>query len=85
MGATDNELLETQYYECCVVDLYNYHRLHGALAGQTPYERLLAKARAGASPGVLRLTNCAVARRPPSDLQKESRGCDVLINCEAAR
>jgi len=66
-------------------DYYNYHRLHGALAGQTPYERLLAKARAGASPGVLRLTNCAVARRPPSDLQKESRGCDVLINCEAAR
>jgi len=31
-------------------DYYNYHRPHGALAGQTPYERLLAKARAGASP-----------------------------------
>ena len=24
-------------------DYYNYHRPHGALAGQTPYERLLAK------------------------------------------
>jgi transposase InsO family protein len=31
-------------------DYYKYHRPHGALAGQTPYERLLAKARAGASP-----------------------------------
>ena len=31
-------------------DYYNYHRPHGALAGQTPYERLVAKARAGASP-----------------------------------
>jgi transposase InsO family protein len=27
-------------------DYYNYHRPHGALDGQTPYERLLAKARA---------------------------------------
>ena len=27
-------------------DYYNYHRPHGALAGQTPYERLLAKTRA---------------------------------------
>jgi transposase InsO family protein len=32
-------------------DYYNYHRPHGALAGQTPYERLLAKTRAGVSPG----------------------------------
>lgn len=31
-------------------DYYNYHRPHGALAGQTPYERLVAKARAGTSP-----------------------------------
>jgi len=31
-------------------DYYNYHRPHGALDGQTPYERLLAKARAGVSP-----------------------------------
>ena len=29
---------------------YNYHRPHGALDGQTPYERLLAKTRAGALP-----------------------------------
>jgi transposase InsO family protein len=31
-------------------DYYNYHRPHGALAGQTPYERLVAKLRAGVSP-----------------------------------
>jgi transposase InsO family protein len=31
-------------------DYYNYHRPHGALDGQTPYERLLAKTRTGASP-----------------------------------
>jgi transposase InsO family protein len=30
-------------------DYYNYHRPHGALDGQTPYERLLAKTKAGAS------------------------------------
>ena len=29
---------------------YNYHRPHGALDGQTPYERLVAKTRAGVSP-----------------------------------
>jgi transposase InsO family protein len=28
-------------------DYYNYHRPHGALDGQTPYERLLVKTRAG--------------------------------------
>jgi transposase InsO family protein len=32
-------------------DYYNYHRLHGALDGQTPYERLLAKTSASLSPG----------------------------------
>jgi transposase InsO family protein len=32
-------------------DYYNYHRPHGALDGQTPYERLLAKTRAEVSPG----------------------------------
>jgi len=32
-------------------DYYNYHRPHGALDGQTPYERLVAKTRAGVSPG----------------------------------
>jgi transposase InsO family protein len=31
-------------------DYYNDHRPHGALSGQTPYERLLAKTRAEASP-----------------------------------
>jgi transposase InsO family protein len=31
-------------------DYYNYHRPHGALDGQTPYERLVAKMRAGMSP-----------------------------------
>jgi transposase InsO family protein len=31
-------------------DYYNYHRPHGALDGQTPYERLLAKTRAEVSP-----------------------------------
>jgi transposase InsO family protein len=31
-------------------DYYNYHRPHGALDGQTPYERLVAKTRAGSSP-----------------------------------
>jgi|ERR1700733_6612083 len=29
---------------------YNYHRPHGALDGQTPYERLLAKTTASVSP-----------------------------------
>jgi len=32
-------------------DYYNYHRPHGALGGETPYERLLAKTRAEVSPG----------------------------------
>ncbi len=32
-------------------DYYNYHRPHGALAGQTPYERLLEKTRAEVLPG----------------------------------
>jgi transposase InsO family protein len=31
-------------------DYYNYHRAHGALGGQTPYERLIAKTRARVSP-----------------------------------
>ena len=29
---------------------YNYHRPHGALDDQTPYERLIAKMRPGTSP-----------------------------------
>lgn len=32
-------------------DYYNYHRPHGALQGQTPFERLMAKSRADLSPG----------------------------------
>ena len=36
MDATDNELVETQYYGCCVVDLYNGHRAHAGLDGRTP-------------------------------------------------
>jgi transposase InsO family protein len=31
-------------------DYYNYHRPHGALDGQTPYERLVAKTRAEVLP-----------------------------------
>jgi len=31
-------------------DYYNYHRPHGALDGQTPYERLLSKTKAGMAP-----------------------------------
>ena len=31
-------------------DYYNYHRPHGALDGQTPYERLITKTRAGVLP-----------------------------------
>ena len=31
-------------------DYYNYHRPHGALDGQTPYERLVEKTRAGVLP-----------------------------------
>ena len=38
MDATDNELVEIQYYGCCVVDLYNYERTHRGyrLNGRTP-------------------------------------------------
>jgi transposase InsO family protein len=32
-------------------DYYNYHRPHGALQGQTPYERLIDKTRADVSQG----------------------------------
>ncbi len=32
-------------------DYYNYHRPHGALQGQTPFERLMEKTRAGVSQG----------------------------------
>jgi hypothetical protein len=32
-------------------DYYNYHRPHGALEGQTPFERLIEKTRADVSQG----------------------------------
>jgi transposase InsO family protein len=48
-GVTDDiHLFNTKLREW--EDYYNYHRPHGALDGQTPYERLLAKTRAGVSP-----------------------------------
>jgi transposase InsO family protein len=50
-------------------DYYNYHRPHGALAGQTPYERLLAKARAGASPASSELTSNPEPRTLNSELE----------------
>ena len=31
MDATGNELVETQYYGCCVVDLYHLERNHQGL------------------------------------------------------
>ncbi|GAH07321.1 unnamed protein product, partial [marine sediment metagenome] len=34
-------------------DYYNYHRPHGALQGQTPFERLIEKSRADVSQGSL--------------------------------
>jgi len=39
MDATDNELLEAQYYGCCVVDLYMRSRTHLALGKDTPCPR----------------------------------------------
>jgi transposase InsO family protein len=48
-GITDNiQLVNEKLREW--EDYYNYHRPHGALGGQTPYERLLAKAGASVSP-----------------------------------
>jgi len=50
-GITDDiQLFNTQLREW--EDYYNYHRPHGALDGQTPYERLVAKTRAGVLPKV---------------------------------
>jgi hypothetical protein len=41
MDATDNELVEIQYYGCCVVDLYNTRRRHSTIGQISPaaYER----------------------------------------------
>jgi putative transposase len=38
MDATDNGLVEAQYYGCCVVDLYNRERPHQALDMKVPAE-----------------------------------------------
>ena len=43
-------------------DYYNYHRPHGALGGQTPYERLLAKTRAEVHQGLRTLHRCLGTR-----------------------
>ena len=58
MDATDNELLEAQYYGCCVVDLYLRSRTHLALGKDTPVPRLVSPVSAGrivATPEVGRL------------------------------
>jgi hypothetical protein len=39
MDATDNELVEAQYYGCCVVDLYEPSRTHLSLDKDTPIPR----------------------------------------------
>ena len=39
MDATDNELGEAQYYECCVVELYNSGRPHRSLGLVPPNGR----------------------------------------------
>ena len=36
MDATDNELGEAQYYECCVVELCNRERPHASLGPGIP-------------------------------------------------
>ena len=36
MDATDNELGEPQYYECCVVELYNQRRRHSTIGYVSP-------------------------------------------------
>jgi transposase InsO family protein len=43
LGAFNDKLKEWE-------DYYNYHRPHGGLAGQTPYERLLQKTQPRAQP-----------------------------------
>jgi hypothetical protein len=47
MDATDNELLEAQYYGCCVVDLYMRSRTHLALDKDTPWPRPVTPPSAG--------------------------------------
>jgi hypothetical protein len=47
MDATDNELGEAQYYECCVVELYMRSRTHLALGKDTPVTRRVSPLSAG--------------------------------------
>jgi hypothetical protein len=47
MDATDNELLETQYYGCCVVDLYMRSRTHLGLDKDAPTPRPVMPAAIG--------------------------------------
>ena len=47
MDATDNELLETQYYGCCVVDFYIPSRTHLALEKDAPVSRPVMPAAVG--------------------------------------
>jgi hypothetical protein len=47
MDATDNELGEAQYYECCVVELYSRTRTHLGLDKDAPFPRPVAPLTAG--------------------------------------
>jgi hypothetical protein len=42
MDATDRRRFETQYYGCCVVDLYEQSRTHLSLNKDTPISRPIA-------------------------------------------
>jgi hypothetical protein len=47
MDATDNEPLETQYYGCCVVDLYHQSGTHLGLHKDAPEPRPVQGPEAG--------------------------------------
>jgi hypothetical protein len=57
MDATDNELLETRYHGCCVVDLYNQRRRHSTIGYVSP--AVFERAAAGRQPAT---HNTAVVR-----------------------
>jgi putative transposase len=50
MDATDNERGEAQYYECCVVELYNSCRPHRSLDLAPPNGRPAIENRTGSQP-----------------------------------
>ena len=54
MDATDNELVEAQYYGCCVVDLYNGHRPHLSLDLVPPNGRPATEKWTGSHPLAIR-------------------------------